>query len=291
MAITVFGHFQDLPTFQSLLEEAGVSTSMHPFTCDDAALHHVLDHGWMWQLRFDDGTVSAGFALNTRSSGTTLPAVDLWMLELERFPMLRRQFAGARIMPERTPLRSTPRMQRLRGEAGGEKWGALPSAVGFVDPLHSTGIAHTMHAVARLSDLLVGSRDERERNSRLAVYSHQIVDELCWIDTLVEGCYAALPCFRLWSAWCMLYFAAVTSVEQDCDGVELGFLRAFDQKLREAARIARVGLQQAIDAGFDDLACERFEEQLRALIVPWNRVGLLDTSVDRMYRQTAKPIV
>ena len=34
-----------------------------PYPEDWAAVHHVIDEGWMYSLRFDDGITSAGFAV------------------------------------------------------------------------------------------------------------------------------------------------------------------------------------------------------------------------------------
>ncbi|MEZ6087071.1 MAG: tryptophan 7-halogenase [Pirellulaceae bacterium] len=287
----IYGHFENVRPFQSVMENFGFSTAIHPFPCDAAALHHVLDNGWMWQLRFDDQSVSAGFAFHNSQGDESQHAEARWHRQLRRFPMLWKQFEGSRILEQRTPLRCLPRMQRLWASAAGERWGALPSATGFVDPLHSTGIAHTLSGVSRLADVLLASSDHRERSSRLAAYSDQIVDELCWIDMLVEGCYASLPNFRLWSAWCMLYFAAATSTEHGRGVTESTFLQAANGQFRSVAKIARTSLQQAIDEGSTEAACERFEGQLRELIAPYNDVGLLDNLAGGMYTQTAKTFV
>src|SRR5207247_4674662 len=35
-----------------------------PYTDDWSAVHHLIDEGWMYSLRFDHGVTSAGFALS-----------------------------------------------------------------------------------------------------------------------------------------------------------------------------------------------------------------------------------
>jgi tetracycline 7-halogenase / FADH2 O2-dependent halogenase len=107
---------------------------------------------------------------------------------------------------------STSRLQRLVSMGAGEDWAALPFTVGFIDPLHSTGIAHSLHGVDRLCDILL-SDDKASRGTRLQHYSTSVVDELRHIDRIVAGCYEGLCDFRLFTAWTMVYFAAATTSE------------------------------------------------------------------------------
>ncbi|MCA9056521.1 MAG: tryptophan 7-halogenase, partial [Planctomycetaceae bacterium] len=208
---SIFAHVDGLARWEQILAELGIARGDYPFRCDAAAVHHLLDEGWMWQLPFDNGVTSVGLLLTSEQS--SLPADEEWSQVVSRYPSLRRQFATSRVVAPEDGWRSTGWLQRRWSVCAGEDWALLPSTAGTIDPLHSTGIAHTLSGVSRLADVLLASSDHRERSSRLAAYSDQIVDELCWIDMLVEGCYASLPNFRLWSAWCMLYFAAATSTE------------------------------------------------------------------------------
>jgi tetracycline 7-halogenase / FADH2 O2-dependent halogenase len=59
-----------------------------PYPDDWAAVHHLVDEGWMYALRFDHGTTSAGFLLTPRALAT-LDASDpagLWRALLRRYP-------------------------------------------------------------------------------------------------------------------------------------------------------------------------------------------------------------
>lgn len=274
-----FGHFRGVKRNQELLSQFQVAAGAHPFRCDAAAVHHVLQNGWMWQLRFDDDTVSAGYM--RRGSHALLP--HDWQELLDRHPYFKAQFHNAELIRV-AGLQCSGRVQRLRLQAAGTNWAALPSTVGFIDPLHSTGIAHTLFGVRRLAALL--SNDEWS-DVVADEYSRQTIGELRLIDELVEGCYAALPSFRLWSDWCMLYFAAVTSMEQD-GMARPDFLRARDADFRAVLRAARSQLQQVINRDRSPVAVTEFEAWLRTRIAPWNRVGLLD-SADGMYADTAAP--
>lgn len=280
-SMAVYAHFANVPRIDTMLNPT--ATANHPYPCDAAAVHHVLDSGWMWQLRFNDETVSAGLVGQWNKSST---ATDIWRQTLSRFSFLERQFSDARCIRPNSGLVRTGYLQRLTTCAAGENWAALPSAAGFIDPLHSTGIAHTVSGICRLSWILSQHR-HIDRVAALAEYSRAVIDELQFVDQLVEGCYAAQPSFRLWCAWCMLYFAAVTSMEQDNDGIASTFLRTADCKFRAVVADARVQLQLSIDSGRGTDACDRFESWLRQAIEPWNHVGLLDAACRGMYSRTA----
>ncbi|MEP7344690.1 MAG: FAD-dependent oxidoreductase, partial [Gemmatimonadaceae bacterium] len=58
----VFGHFADL----RMMPEVVPGLPDGPYPDDWAAVHHLIDEGWMYSLRFDDGVTSAGFALTPR---------------------------------------------------------------------------------------------------------------------------------------------------------------------------------------------------------------------------------
>lgn len=285
----VFAHFSGVLPVATGLDNAGISRRRHPFCCDAAAVHHVLDDGWMWQLRFDDDTVSSGFVTDSRTQRQPTHPVQYWQHQLQRFPFLREQYAEAEIIRPADGLRTTGRLQRLTTQAAGSNWAALPGTAGFIDPLHSTGIAHTLFGVRRLADVILHESAPEHRSDRLAAYSGRVIDELFLIDELVEGCYAALPDFRLWCAWCMLYFAAVTSMEQSGPDGDPSFLRADDAAFRSMVSRARKQLSTTIACGRSSSASTGFEQWLRDAIKPWNHVGLLDPQCRGMYSRTAAP--
>lgn len=291
---SVFAHFRTARTCEELLHERRIATGDFPFRCDDAAVHHVLDEGWMWQLRFDDDTLSAGFVIDQRGQPPhDLPNAETqWHRHVNRYPFLSEQFRNATVVRPGRELLSSPRLQRLAKKGAGSDWAALPNTIGFIDPLHSTGIAHTLIGVTRLARILLHSLDPSLRSARLDEYSRMIIREIRFVDELVEGCYAALPSFRLWCAWSMLYFAAVTSLEQDSAGdseFSSGFLHAGNAAFRSVVAEARSRLQEIPDRT-DESQQAAFIAFLRTVIAPWNRVGLFDDSVRGLYSSTAAPV-
>ena len=308
---SIFAHFESTSSCEQLMRSHSINVDQFPYRCDDAAVHQVLPDGWMWQLRFDDDSLSAGFMIDERASGrcvatTFVNSTDEWNWRIARTPFLSRQFGNARIIRPATGLQSTKRIQRLAGQGAGYNWAAIANTVGFIDPLHSTGIAHTLFSVSRLAALLLET-NVVDREQRLRDYSTWLIEEIRCVDELVEGCYEAIPSFRLWCLWGMLYFAAVTSMEQTVKvggsdrasrrsvmSTEIGgisFLRANDPAFREVLREARRRLGIARHADIKDKisGVSDFETWLKSAVAPWNHVGLFDDSCNNLYSRTAAP--
>lgn len=290
----IFAHFEEVTPWHDLFSAAGGHVEDHPFCCDHAALHQMFDDGWMWQLRFDNGVTSAGFALDTRRCplDSEVSPQEEWHALLARFPSIEAQFRGARIVAPAGGLRRAGRLQRRAAQAADVHWALLPNTAGFIDPLHSSGIAQTLCGVERLVGILERHWDRETLPQELASYSETVLAEIDLIDRLVATCYAALPQFPLFVTATMLYFVAATTYEHRRIEHRLphgaAFLCADDPALRRlleslAERIAAQVEQPARSAG------EHSAEIARA-IQPYNIAGLCDPAARNMYRYTAVPI-
>lgn len=286
----IYGHFDGLPKWSDI---SGSSIN-HPFACDDSAMHHLLDVGWMWWIRFDDGTTSVGLVIDNSKSvslaGSRFASPQAeWEATLARYPSLERAFRNARCVAG--PV-STGRLQRgvreLRlsntSKTCGPRHVRLPNALGFVDPLHSTGLAHTFSGVARVTNLLIEERlDEARRTQLIRDYTADAMSELRWIDDLVSGCYAQLHDFRKFTAASMCYFAAATTFERRFLAGDrlLRFLCADNELLR--------GNVQAVFSRNPSEPAETFENACRDALAPCNHVGLFAPTIRNMYAYTAVP--
>lgn len=300
----VFAHFADVTRWKRCMEMRGLDTAEHPFDCDHAALHHAFDGGWMWQLRFNDETVSAGFVQDlNRAERPNLSASDEWDFLLRRFPSIGEQFANARIVRPEGGLRSTGRLQRKLARAAGAWWAMLPNTAGFIDALHSSGIAHTLCGIERLGRILIRSLGRDDLESQLREYERCVLSEVEMIDLLVSGCFAGLGEFRRFAAATMLYFAAATSYERariaSVGEFQPGFLLANDPAWlavvrRMCARLRETsgetygpGGRRGRETRAEHLG--QFERELGEAIRPFNVVGLCDPALRNMYRCSALP--
>lgn len=283
----IFAHFADVTNWKSCLKARGIDTTEHPFDCDHAALHHVFYGGWMWQLRFNDGTVSAGFVQDlNRGERPNVSAAVEWNTWLRRFPSVGEQYANARIVRPDGGLRSTGRLQRKLARAARAWWAMLPNTAGFIDALHSSGIAHTLCGIERLARILIQSLGRDDLETRLMEYEHCVFQEIELIDLLVSGCFSALGDFRRFVAATMLYFAAATSYERARVAGNGDFQPAF----LLANNPTWVAVVQRMCARLREIAdVAEFERELAAAIQPFNVVGLCDPALRNMYRHSALP--
>ena len=209
----VFSHFtgvQPIPDVVAGLPEG-------PYADHLAAVHHVLDEGWMYSLGFDHGVTSAGFLVTPTGMASlgvdgNVDADVLWKTLLARYPSIASAFADAQPV---MPIAFRPNIQHRLQRASGERWALLPHAYAFVDPLFSTGISWSLRAVERLAltfeDVVHGRRIPDA--ATLARYDRMLGEEADQIDVLVAGAYESMADFDLLAAHAMLYFATVSFAE------------------------------------------------------------------------------
>jgi FADH2 O2-dependent halogenase len=203
----LYSHFLGVtrPTPTILSESA-------PYPPDDAAVHHVMDGGWIWVLRFNNGITSAGIAA-TDKLATHLrldEGADAWDRLLSRIPTLQSQFASADAIQ---PFRHLSRLSFLSSRVVSERCAMLPSAAGFVDPLLSTGFPLTLLGIERLAHILESGLDSPGLQSDLEVYEKKTGDELLATARLIAALYANMSNFALFKSLCLLYFAAASYSE------------------------------------------------------------------------------
>ena len=209
----VFSHFDGVRLMKDLVP--GLPEG--PYPDDWAAVHHVIDEGWMYSLRFDDGVTSAGFLLTPRgvvalNATGAVDAAALWDELLRRYPTLASAFAEAKPL---MPIAFRPVIQHRLTRAAGERWALMPHAYAFVDPLFSTGIAWGLRAVERLALAFESSEHKRRVPDfeALTCYDAALAAEADQIDLVVAGAYEAMAHFDLFAAQAMLYFATVSFAE------------------------------------------------------------------------------
>jgi len=295
----VFSHFADV----RLMSDTVPGLPQGPYQDDWAAVHHLIDEGWMYSLRFDHGVTSAGFALSPRGlarlerSGAR-SAEGLWRMLLDRYPTIADAFANATPL---MPLAFRSRIQHRLSRAADNRWALLPHAYAFVDPLFSTGIAWSLRAIERLAlcfEPLRGARGTRlPSRDELTRYEELLRAEADQIDRLVAGAYDAMAHFDLFAAHAMIYFAIVsfTEVRQRLlvdESVAAagpawsGFLGVGDpvlQPLPSASRRLLRRITRGKGHPGDPDERRRYAEWVRSAIAPRNIAGLADPARHHLY--------
>lgn len=266
-----------------------------PYPDDWAAVHHIIDEGWMYSLRFDDGTTSAGFALSARGLAAlhATDAVDapaLWRTLLTRYPSLAACFADATPL---MPIRFQRRMQHRLTRAVGVRWALLPHTHAFVDPLFSTGIAWGLRAVERLALVFESAAPSRLPDAgALNRYETLLAAEADQIDRLVAAAYDAMAHFELFAAHAMMYFAIVSFAEAQqrlaaTDGASwsgfLGVGDAFAEPLLAESRLRLREITRGIGLTSDANARTGYVEWATNAIAARNVAGLADPARHHLY--------
>jgi tetracycline 7-halogenase / FADH2 O2-dependent halogenase len=285
----IFAHFTDVRPWHDLLADLGGHLADHPFRCDDAALHHILDHGWMWVLQFNNGITSAGFSLDCDAwplDQTKSPDRE-WAEIMARYPALARQFAEARIVAPAGGLRRTGRLQRIAHQAAGPGWAMLPTTAGIIDALHSTGNAHNLSGMQRLIGILERHWKRPGLDAALAAYDRDVRNEIDQIDQLVHGCYLAFHRFELLTAYAAWYFVRAEASELRRRAGEAEgdlFLQTQDPRFRSGMQDSYMRLKSLAAAPrLLDENVARFRDEVVKAISPWNRCGFCDVGKRNMH--------
>ena len=208
----VYSHFDGVAWF-----DRGDDWPDSPFPERWSAAHHLLEEGWMYQLAFDDGSMSAG-VLFPEDRPAAAAAIDelggggagasgaeaVFGGLLARYPSLGRQFAGHR------PLRDVEARSGVayrRDRAAGPGWLLLPHSYAFADPMFSTGIAWSLLAVERIADLC---RRGLPAPAAVQRYGRLLAAEADHIDRLLVAAYRLMRDFESFTAAAMAYFAAAS---------------------------------------------------------------------------------
>lgn len=293
-AALVFSHFTGVRPMRDVVP--GLPDG--PYPDEWAAVHHLIDEGWMYSLGFDHGVTSAGFALTPRGlAGLNVPtnvdAPALWRSLLERYPTIGIAFAESTPL---LPIAFHPRIQHRLTRAAGERWALLPHAYAFVDPLFSTGIAWSLRAVERLALAFGRESDGRRvpRPDQLARYESLLSAEADQIDRFVAGAYDAMAHFDLFAAHAMIYFAIVSFAEtrqrliEGDEAAWTGFLGVGDPMTEPLPRESLQRLRRITGGQWGRLTGtaddrRRYAEWGASAIAPRNVAGLADPARHHLY--------
>ena len=206
----LYSHFNGV---RRLADTGAVAlNAVPPYPVDDAAVHHVLDGGWIWILHFCNGVTSAGIAA-TNAMAEEFQLADgepAWTRILRNYPVVREQFREARAL---SPFRHIPRLGFRSAKIAGRSWALLPSAAGFADPLLSTGFPLTLLGVSRLAEIFERDWETDRFAAALEEYAARTDAELMATARLIGALYANFRNFPVFSAVSLLYFAAASYAE------------------------------------------------------------------------------
>jgi FADH2 O2-dependent halogenase len=285
----LYGHFTGVELWNSQFTARGGIAADHTFPCDDAALHHVVDGGWMYVLRFNNGVTSAGFLIDCDRFPLNLnvsPETE-WRQWLDRYPSIAEQFRHAELTPLCGNLRRTPRLQRRARQTVGRNWAMLPQAAYTLDALHSSGNAHTLYGIERLISIFERKLPGDGLFAALQEHDRILHSEIDLVDQIVHGCYRGFVDFELFTSIAMFYFAGAHNSEDLRRRGKArpgnGFLLADDSEFRAAVNASHSRLLEITAHAPSSAEVREFSELVKQSIAPFNIAGLCDDSRQNMY--------
>lgn len=286
---TTYGHYRAVGSWSKKLTELGQNVQLNPFDSDDAAQHHLLNDGWLWMLRFNNGITSVGrtewIGHGTADKGRHNNRSDLYEKQafpddLHDYPSLAALMATASLAAPPEGIRKTARLQRLVAPVFGRRHLMLPTSAMTLDPLHSTGIAHALAGVDRLLKIIISPKSENEQNQAVEQYASSFVQESKLLDELVSTAYLTMNDFERFTAACMIFFsAAICCEERYQDGQNPTHLWNADDP--EFVAFAEQACSALLQPQHD------YQSMISEGLAPWNTAGLMDAAVQNRYAYTA----
>jgi FADH2 O2-dependent halogenase len=280
----IFSHFSGVLPLSRIWQQDGLLAETGPYPDDRAAVHHLVDEGWVYVLPFDHDCVSAGLVAD--GSHEQAEGEQLWQAVLDKYPTLGRQFRDARTL---RPLTVVDPLQYRLSAATGRRWAALPHVFSFMDPMFSTGIAWSLLGVERLADVL-GREGERWREG-LAEYGRRLASEAAQVESLIYGAHLARPDFAVYAAHTQLYFALVSFEEvrqRIFDGPEGAiserrFLGGGEEWAEGVLGEAVARLEGWSSGGQTEASAAEYVRWVADVIAPRNIAGLADPERRNLY--------
>lgn len=286
----LFSHFKGVVRWSDYLRKLEHPEQDYPYDPDHSALHHLLNEGWMWNLRFKNDLLSAGFVFDRKKITDTGNKDKLWLKVLSRYPSLLECFRNSSPADNPGKLIRTGRLQRSLNRVYGNRWIAMNHTAAFVDPLHSTGIAHSLSGLERILDIFTSSGgDLHQIYIELDKHQTAFFNEIHLIDLLVSGCYLSGNNFDLFHIYTMVYFACTINYEQKrlSENPPYSYLDTENSGIMEMVDTSYKELNKILKKGTSEKNIEMFTNRISELIKPYNTAGLLDKGKFNMYRHTA----
>lgn len=225
---TIFTHFRGLRRYDDLLapeERPGLSRGWY-----EGTLHHMIDGGWFWVIRFDNvpgsasDLVSVGLTLDMRKHPERgLPPEQEFREVVARYPSIQAHLDGAEAV---RPWVGTGRLQYCATDSVGPRCFLMSHAHGFIDALYSRGMINTFETIHALAPRLIEALRDDDFSAARFDYPRRLQAAMLGDnDRMVHNSFRSFADFATWNA-----FLRVWTVN-----VIFGDLRLFRASLRYLA--------------------------------------------------------
>lgn len=203
---TIFTHMRGFKRYDDTIppEERPVGLSRGYY---EGTLHHVIDGGWFWVIRFDNvpgsesDLISIGLTLDMRKyppRKDISPEQEFYEI-VSRYPSIVTHLEGG---VATRPWVSTGRLQFTATDSVGPRFFLMSHAHGFIDALYSRGMINTFETIHAFAPRLIQAlRDDDFSESRFD-YPRRLQDAMLLDnDRMVYNSFRSFANFDTWNAF------------------------------------------------------------------------------------------
>lgn len=209
---TIFTHMIGLKRYDDTLkpeERPGLSRQWY-----EGTLHHMIDGGWFWVIRFDNvpgsesPLTSVGLTLDMRKyPQRDIPPQQEFEEIVARYPSIAAHLEGAEAV---RPWVGTGRLQFAAADSAAPRYFLMSHAHGFIDALYSRGMINTFEQIHAFAPRLIQAlRDDDFTVSRFD-YPRRLQDAMLQDnDRMVHNSFRAFGHYDTWNAWLRVWLANI----------------------------------------------------------------------------------
>lgn len=206
---TIFTHMVGLERFDDTIppeDRPGLSRGWY-----EGTLHHMIDGGWFWVIRFDN---VPGSESNITSVGLTLdmrkyPQRSDVTPEQEFYEIVSRYPSIAKHMEKGVAVRpwvGTGRLQFSATDSVAPRCFLMSHAHGFIDALYSRGMINTFEQIHALAPRLIQALKDDDFSPERFDYPRRLQQSMIRDnDRMVFNSFRSFATFDTWNAWLRLW--------------------------------------------------------------------------------------
>lgn len=210
---TIFTHMRGFQRYDDTIaphERPGLSRGYY-----EGTLHHVIDGGWFWVIRFDNvpgsesDLTSVGLTLDMRKypqRTDITPEQEFWDV-VNRYPSIVRHLQGAEIT---RPWVGTNRLQFTATDSVGKRFFLMSHAHGFIDALYSRGMINTFETIHAFAPRLIQALKDDDFAVERFEYPKRLQDAMLLDnDRMVHNSFRSFANFETWNAFLRVWLVNI----------------------------------------------------------------------------------
>jgi len=210
---TIFTHMKGFKRYDDTLppeELPGLSRGWY-----EGTLHHMIDGGWFWVIRFDNvpgsesDLTSIGLTLDMRKYPlrTDVTPMQEFYEIVERYPSIAKHLEGGVAV---RPWVGTGRLQFSATDSAGPRCFLMSHAHGFIDALYSRGMINTFEQIHALAPRLMQALRDDDFSPARFEYPRQLQAAMIKDnDRMVFNSFRGFGDFDAWNAWLRLWLVNI----------------------------------------------------------------------------------